>query len=284
MATCATPRPGVATALLAAALGGLLAGCSTAADGGTDVVLPPTEGAFDYQLGEAYGEPVDLDVVARDVTAQPLADAYNVCYLNGFQTQPGALPDWEDGDGGALLRDASGAVVMDPEWPDEAVLDPSTPQQRIAILAVMGPQIRDCADAGFDAVELDNLDTFLRFEGVDRDGALALATSYVEVAHDAGLAVGQKNAADVGADAREVAGFDFAVVEECAVFDECGTYRAVYGEHVLQIEYSDTLRDRGLTVEEVCALPDRAPLTVVRDRLLVGPDDAAHEREQCPAG
>jgi hypothetical protein len=218
--------------------------------------------------------------VGRDVTAPPLEGAYNVCYLNGFQTQPGALADWEDGDGGALLRDASGAVVMDPEWPDEAVLDPSTEQQRIAILAVMGPQIRNCADAGFDAVELDNLDTFLRFDGVDRDGAMALATSYVELAHDEGLAVGQKNAADVGAAAREEAGFDFAVVEECAVYDECGVYRDVYGEHVLQIEYTDT--DAGRSPVELCALPDRAPLTVVRDRLLAAPGDPDFHREQCP--
>jgi Glycoside-hydrolase family GH114 len=264
----------------------LVSGCSAANDAAVDLVLPPVTGAFDYQLGEAYGEPGDFAVVGRDVSAEPLEGAYNVCYLNGFQTQPGALPDWEDGDGGALLRDASGAVVMDPEWPDEAVLDPSTPEQRLAILAVVGPQIRSCADAGFDAVELDNLDTFLRFDGVDRDGALALATAYVELGHDAGLAVGQKNAADVGADARETAGFDFAVVEECAAYDECGAYRDVYGEHVLQIEYTDDDSDAGdlaLSLEELCALPDRAPLAVVRDRLLVGPDDPAYEREQCPA-
>ncbi|PWD51276.1 hypothetical protein C8046_12025 [Serinibacter arcticus] len=270
-----------ATATLALACTLALAACSPAVDdGGATPALPPTSGPFDYQLGEPYGEAGEFAVVGRDVTADPLEGAYNVCYLNGFQTQPGALTSWEDEHPDALLRE-DGALVMDPDWPDEAVLDPTTPDQREAILAVVGPQIDTCAEKGFDAVELDNLDTFLRFDGVAREGALALASEYVGRAHDAGLAVGQKNAADVGEAAREEAGFDFAVVEECAVYDECGAYREVYGEHVLQIEYSDTLDD-ALTFDDVCADPDRAPLTVLRDRLLVGSDSPDHEREQCP--
>ncbi|GMA33239.1 endo alpha-1,4 polygalactosaminidase [Litorihabitans aurantiacus] len=243
----------------------------------TSPALPPTTGTFDYQLGDAYGEAGEFDVVGRDVTADPLPDAYNVCYVNGFQTQPGTLEDWRRDAPDALLRDASGAVVTDPDWPDEVVLDPSDEQRRAAILAVVGPQVSACAERGFDAVELDNLDTFLRFDGVDADGAMTLATAYADLAHGAGLAVGQKNAADVGADAREVAGFDFAVVEECARYDECGAYRDVYGEHVLQIEYDDG----GPDLAEVCDAPDRAPLTILRDRLLVGPDDPSYVREQC---
>ena len=57
-----------------------------------------------------------------------------------------------------------------------------------------------------------------------------------------------------------------------------GAYTDFYGEHVLQIEYTDNLPD-GFDV--VCADPDRAPLTILRDRDLVGPDDAAYAYEQC---
>ncbi|WP_414685574.1 endo alpha-1,4 polygalactosaminidase [Microbacterium sp. LMI1x-1-1.1] len=41
------------------------------------------------------------------------------------------------------------------------------------------------------------------------------------------------------------AGFDFAVVEECAAYEECSAYTEVYGDHVLAIEYTDNLPARG---------------------------------------
>ena len=59
---------------------------------------------------------------------------------------------------------------------------------------------------------------------------------------------------------------------------ECGSYTGVYGEQVLQIEYTDNLPEG---FEAVCADPARAPLTILRDRDLVGPDDAAYAYEQC---
>ncbi|MCM3661223.1 endo alpha-1,4 polygalactosaminidase [Georgenia satyanarayanai] len=245
----------------------------------TSPPLPPTSGAFDYQLGTAYGEPGELDVVVRDGAADPLEGAYNVCYVNGFQTQPGTLPDWERHRPEALLREDDGAPVVDPDWPDEAVLDPSTPGQREEIVAVVAPLIDGCAAAGFDAVEIDNLDTFLRFDGVDRDGALALARVYADRAHAHGLAIAQKNAAELGAAGRDDVGFDLAVVEECAAFEECAAYRAVYGPHVLQVEY---VGDDDPSPTELCTGEERAPLTIVRDRLLVGPHEEGYVREQCP--
>ncbi|WP_152189095.1 endo alpha-1,4 polygalactosaminidase [Georgenia satyanarayanai] len=266
---------GLAVGLVLAAC----AGCVSPGDvvRGTSPALPPTSGAFDYQLGAAYGAPGELDVVVRDAAADPLEGAYNVCYVNGFQTQPGTLPAWERHHPEALLRADDGAPVVDPDWPDEAVLDPSTPAQREEIVAVVAPLIDGCAEAGFDAVEIDNLDTFLRFDRVDRAGALALARAYADRAHTAGLAIAQKNAAELGAVGRDEVGFDLAVVEECAAFEECGAYRAVYGAHVLQVEY-----DGGRSFDELCATPGRAPLTVLRDRLLVGPAAEGYVRLQCP--
>ncbi|PYF97902.1 hypothetical protein SAMN05216184_11377 [Georgenia satyanarayanai] len=272
-------------AVAALAAGLVLASCAgptspddIARDSGTSAPLPPTSGAFDYQLGAAYGEPGELDVVVRDAAADPLEGAYNVCYVNGFQTQPGTLPDWERLRPEALLREDDGAPVIDPDWPDEAVLDPSTPGQREDIVAVVGVLIDGCAEAGFDAVEIDNLDTFLRFDGVERSGALALARKYADRAHAAGLAIAQKNAAELGAVGRDEVGFDLAVVEECAAFEECGAYRAVYGAHVLQVEYDDG----DLSLDELCAAPERAPLTVLRDRRLVGPATEGYVRRHCP--
>jgi hypothetical protein len=257
-------------------------GQETASVNVADVTLPPASGQFDYQLGAAYELDGGLDVVVRDATAEPAAGAYDVCYVNGFQTQPGEADLWLDGNEDLLLHDAAGELVVDPDWPDEYVLDPSTEAKRDGIVDVLGQVITGCADAGFDAVEIDNLDTWTRFTEpdtglIEREDALALAASYIDLAHGSGLAIGQKNAAEATAVAREL-GFDFAVTEECAAYDECGSYTGVYGEHVLQIEYTDNLPD-GFAA--VCADPDRAPLTILRDRDLVGPDAAAYAYEQC---
>ncbi len=253
----------------------------------TDVALPPTSGVLDYQLGGAYdvldagGAATPIDVVVRDATADPLPGAYSVCYVNGFQTQPGDADLWTGEREDLLLHDAGGELVVDPDWPDEYVLDPSTPEQRAGILEVLGPVVSGCADAGFDAVEIDNLDTWTRFDRIAEDGAHALARAYVDLAHDAGLAAAQKNAAEITRTAHDDLGFDLAVTEECAVWDECAAYTDVYGDHVLQVEYPDALAEAGTTFDDVCARDDRAPLTVLRDRGLVAAGEPGYVRDAC---
>ena len=293
------PRGAVRSLAGAVAVVVLLGACGTAPDdvpetrpatgpvpGPGAPALPPVDGTLDYQLG-GPSETVDTgagvvtpDVVVRDAGAAPLPGAYSVCYVNGFQTQPDAAALWADHED-LLLHDAAGEPVVDPDWPDEHVLDPSTAAQREGILAILGPVVTGCADDGFDAVEIDNLDTWTRFDTIDEDGAHALARAYVDLAHDAGLAVAQKNAAEIVGVARDDLGFDFAVTEECAVFDECAAYTDTYGDHVLQVEYPDALDDAGLTFDDVCARDDRAPLTVLRDRDLVTPDDPGYIYVTC---
>lgn len=241
------------------------------------VRLPPVSGAFDYQLG-GTADSAGLTVVARDAAASPMPGAYNVCYVNGFQTQPGDGERWLRDYGRAVLRDSAGEPVTDPDWPDEYVLDPSTTPQRAMILDALGPVLSGCADKGFDAVEVDNFDTFTRFSDVDRAGAIELARSFAGIAHGRGLAIGQKNAAEWTDMGRHDVGFDFAVTEECATYHECDRYRKVYGDHVLQIEYTD---DLPVPFRDVCNSPDRAPLTILRDRDLVAPGSDGYAYEQC---
>ncbi|MET0304295.1 MAG: endo alpha-1,4 polygalactosaminidase, partial [Microbacteriaceae bacterium] len=195
-----------------------LGGCSSAAPGSdadadaiaengadtADVRLPPVGGALDYQLGGAYEPDAAVEIVGRDRGADPAEGRYSVCYVNGFQTQPGELDLWPED----LLLQSDGATVFDPDWPDEALLDTSTAERREAIVELVGPWIEGCAASGFDAVEFDNLDTFTRSDGaLTIDDNLALAASFVQVAHDAGLAAGQKNAAEFAPRLRDDAGF-----------------------------------------------------------------------------
>lgn len=259
-------HPGVLGIALAVAL---LTGCVPATP-----APPPVGAAFDYQLGGAYDLGPDVDVVVRDRSDPPAAGAYSICYINAFQTQPGELADWPDD---LLLRDASGELVFDPDWPDEPLIDTSDAE---AVVAVVAPWIRQCAADGYDAVEFDNLDTYTRSGGLlDRADAIVLARRLVDVAHAAGLAAAQKNAAEDAAQLHASAHFDFAITEECAAFRECSAYTDVYGDDVLDIEYADGL-DAPFTV--VCSFRERPRSMILRDRALGTPDDAGYVFEQCP--
>ena len=68
----------------------MLTGCA----GEPQITLPPDGGTPDYQLGAAYPPPDGVEIVARARTASPPPGVYAICYINGFQTQPGE--DWDD--------------------------------------------------------------------------------------------------------------------------------------------------------------------------------------------
>lgn len=72
--------------------------------------LPPVNGVFDYQLGGAYAPESNVQIVTRDSGAAALAGKYNICYVNGFQTQPQDKSFWETNYPNLLLRRADGQV------------------------------------------------------------------------------------------------------------------------------------------------------------------------------
>ncbi|WP_208545075.1 endo alpha-1,4 polygalactosaminidase [Rathayibacter sp. VKM Ac-2760] len=258
----------VATALL-------LAGCAATVG---QPEPPPAGARFDYQLGGAYPPADGTGLVVRDREAEPAPGVYSVCYVNAFQTQPGEEVEWEARPE-LLLRDADGDPVTDPDWPDETLLDVSTEAKRQALLEVVVPWLDGCAESGFDAVEADNLDSATRSEGllVDSDTA-AFARDLVDAAHRAGLAIGQKNAAERAEEMHEL-GFDFAITEECELFEECGAYTDVYGERVYEIEYSD-VDDAAAVFARACARGDGIGV-LLRDRDLLTPEDDGYVSERC---
>lgn len=228
---------------------------------------------FDYQLGGPSPPDPEVTVVARDSTATPAAGIYSICYVNGFQTQPGATYPDE-----LVLHDRTGAVLTDPGWPDEAIYDTSTDELRHRVADLLAPTVEGCRRAGFQAVELDNLDSWTRSAGALTEvDAVAFAALLVEGAHRAGLPVAQKNADELGARGRDEAGFDFAVTEECAQHDECSDYLEVYDGHVFDIEYTDQVTD----TTELCARPGLAPSTILRDRQLTPPGTPGHHYTHC---
>ena len=239
---------------------------------------PPVDAGFDYQLGGAYKLPSGVGVVTRDRTARPAAHAYDICYVNAYQTQPGQLRWWKRTHPGLLLR-RDGGLVHDPGWPGEVLLDTSTAAKRQVLAHVVGRWVAGCADDGYDAVEPDNLDSYTRSHHLlDRRGALALATLLADRAHAAGLAIAQKNLAGLTRARRIDVGFDFAVSEECAVWHECGAYRRAYGPHVIEIEYTDNGRK---AFRRACRDHGDRWSIVLRDRLLRTPSSAAYAFRKC---
>ena len=267
-----------------------LGACDGDAGTGEGGPQPPPQGAaWDLQLGGDYPPGDGVTVVERDwFTGEPLPGGYSLCYVNAFQTQAdegtppgeaGARPDltsqWPPD---LVLRD-----LEDPGWPGEFLVDISTSEKRQAAADHVAPMLESCAADGFDAVELDNLDSWTRFDGTDREGdvpfgqdeGVAYALLLVEVAHENGLAAAQKNAADLADVGRADIGFDLAVVEECGAYDECAAYTEAYGDSVLVVEYTDE------GFESACAeLRGRVPV-VLRDVDLSVPGAPGHVVRRC---
>lgn len=258
----------------------VLTGCSTAQP--EAVPEPPVGAPFDYQLGGPYPPAAEVAVVARDRTAQPAGLGYDICYVNGFQTQPGDSAAFAAAHPELVVQTSDGPLA-DPGWPDELLFDTSTAGKRAALLDVVGPWIRGCADSGFDAVEVDNLDSWNRSRGhLTAEDNTALAVEYARVAHEAGLAIAQKNTPEESARLR-AAGYDFAVVESCEVYDECSAYTAHYPV-VLDVEYTDELGAEGFA--RVCSeARGRGGVLqrVLRDHDLLTPDDDGYAYRTCPA-
>jgi hypothetical protein len=216
-------------------------------------------------------------IVERERSDAPAPGSYGICYVNAFQTQPEELAWWKSVHPGLMLA-AGGTLVEDPDWPGEVLLDTSTPAKRAELAVVVGGWISGCAASGYEAVELDNLDSWTRSGGrLTEASNVAFAQLLVARAHAAGLAVAQKNAAEVAWQGRRI-GFDFAVTEECQVYGECDAYTAAYGRHVLEVEYTDDGLD---AFTAACAARATLISVVLRDRDLAPAGDERYVYRRC---
>jgi Glycoside-hydrolase family GH114 len=279
------PRPRLETVArttaLIAALGVALSGV------GARWEPPPVDARFDYQIGGDYRLAPGVSVVSRDWFAGRDApgDRYTICYVNAFQTQDDERgvdrPDERSNWPRWLVLFSLGA---DPNWGGEYLIDLSAPAKRAAALRHVRPMVDRCAAKGFEAVEYDNLDSWTRFDGTPRAddvpfgrrAAVAYAELLTDYAHRRGLAVAQKNTLELGRRAaRWRIGFDFAIAEECGRYRECRGYTAIYGDHVIDIEYGR----RGFRA--ACAEIGRRVAVVLRDRDVSTPASARYRYRAC---
>ena len=227
----------------------------------------PANGTFDYQIGGGYTPTSGVTVVDRDRTDSPVAGKYNVCYINAFQSQPGESADW-----GTLLLRNNGALVQDPDWPGEYMVDT---RQIDGVTALVGGWIQACAAKGFQAVELDNLDSFSRSAGLLTEANnLAFFQRLVAVGHAAGVAVAQKNTVELSVQAH-AAGADFAVAEECQRYSECSGFSDVYGSTWVEIEY------RSADFTSACTARGATTSVILRDVNVVAAGAAKYVYQSC---
>jgi hypothetical protein len=241
------------------------------------VRLPPAHALFSYQIGGAYPPEPGVTVVDRDRADRPVPGLYNVCYQNGFQAQPQELGWWRAHHRDLLLF-VHGRAVIDKQW-SEQLFDTSTAAKRSALARVVGGWMAGCARAGFQAVEPDNLDSWQRSMGAltKRDN-LALAAALIVRAHRLGLAIAQKNGAEIAPDARRL-GFDFAIAEECQVYGECGAYMRQYGREVIEVEYPDNGGVAGFMA--ACRARGKLISIVYRDRSVTPAGRPGHVERAC---
>ncbi len=237
------------------------------------VVLPEVNASFDYQLGGAYTPPMGVKIVSRDRTASPAAGLYNICYVNGFQIQPDEASDWTTNHPDLILRDSGGQPIIDQDW-NEMLIDVSTAAKRTQVAAIVGGWIDGCKTKGFDAIEIDNLDSYSRSQSkLTVDNNVAAMALFSDAAHAKGLAIAQKNSSEIVPRKAELK-TDFAVAEECNTFDECQDYRAGYGDHVLVIEYVRADFTKGCSMFPGLSI-------VLRDRNLVAPGSSVYVFDGC---
>ena len=237
---------------------------------------PPPGAGFSYQIGGPFRPAPGVTVVDRDWHVAPAPGVYDICYVNAFQAQAGEHGWWRRRHPSLLLRRA-GRPVVDRAW-NEQLFDTSKAAKRRRLAAVIDRWIDHCAHVGYRAVEPDNLDSWTRSHGaLTVADNLAFARLLIRHAHADGLAIAQKNAAEIAARGRRL-GFDFAIAEECQTYRECDRYLHAYGDEVIEIEYTDAgLRN----FERACALRGTRISIVYRDRNVTPAGRAGFVERRC---
>jgi len=199
----------------------------------------------------------DLDVddtSARTVTALHRKGRHVVCYVD--------VGTWESyrADAGRFAAGLLGRRVDG--WPDERWLDIRAIDRLAPILRA---RLDACARKGFDAVEPDWLNAYEEDTGfpITRADCIRFARWVAKEAHRRGLSVAQKNAP--GLVTSIAASFDFAITEDCAMYDECAAYRpyVARGRAVLDAEYA-------LAPSVFCRTTQKLGVSAIRKRQALG--------------
>ena len=212
------------------------------------------DGTLDFSVRVPVYDVDGFETSKRQVGRLHALGRHAVCYLNA-----GAWERWRPD------RDRFPAPVLGnglDGWPGERWLD-------IRNIGVLGPIMRDriarCARKGFDAIEPDNIEGYANGSGFPLTAADQLRYNrwFARAAHDAGLSIALKN--DLGQVRRLLPNYDFAIVEQCFQYRECGraTPFVEAGKAVLEVEYR-------LSRSAFCGKAESLGFSSMRKRLGLG--------------
>jgi len=211
---------------------------------------PPVDASWQWQLTGALDTSYEVDVYDIDLFDSPesaIAELHSdgrrvVCYFSA-----GSSENWRN-DFDQFTADVQGEALDG--WEGERWLD----IRASSVVDIMIKRLDLAAGKGCDGVEPDNVQGHANDTGFDLtiDDQLAYNSALASAAHDRGLAIGLKNAAELIPPL--VAKFDFSVNEECHEFAECDPYRAFVdaGKPVFNAEYADQFVDDPDAREELC--------------------------------
>jgi hypothetical protein len=230
---------------------------------------PPADATWQYQLEGRVDVSNPARVFDIDGQATPAstvarlqrAGRYVVCYINA-----GSYERWRPD----AARFRASLLGKSNGWAGERWLD----IRRLDLLApIMRARMDMCKAKGFDAVEPDNVDGYANSTGfaLSASDQLAYNRWLADAAHARGMAIGLKN--DLDQIGELVGRFDFAIVEQCFEYDECGAVAPFLrrGKAVFVVEY------RGSRAG-FCPRARRLGINVLRKRL-----DLRAPAWRCPA-
>jgi hypothetical protein len=193
-----------------------------AAPDGTLLTSPPPT-VYDIDLEENS---------ASVVSALHQQGKHVICYIN-----VGTFENWR-ADAASFPASVKGKKVDG--WAGENWLDV---RQTEVLLPIMQARMEKCKVKGFDSVEPDNMDGWSNNTGFPITGQQQIAynRALAVIAHNLGLSIAMKN--DLEQVAELVDDFDYAIVEECARYNECNLLNPFLarGKAVLQAEYTGNL-------------------------------------------
>jgi hypothetical protein len=196
----------------------------------------PTTAPWQWQLQGKIDTGIDAGVYdvdgfetpARGVRQLHREGRHVICYLD--------VGSWESyrPDAGSFPKSVIGRRYEG--FPDERWLD----VRRFRLFAKpLEHRFDICARKGFDAVEPDNIAGWENETGFPIDAAAQLRFNrwVARQVHARGMAVALKN--DAGQVGELLGNFDFAIVEQCFQYEECGRYEPFVeaGKAVFEAEY-----------------------------------------------
>jgi hypothetical protein len=218
---------------------------------GRGLFQPAPGTSWQWQLSGRIDTSLDVemyDIDLFDVSDQVLSTLIDrgravICYFSA-----GSFEDWRD-DAASFPEEALGQKLEG--WKGERWLDIRNAEVR----AIVQHRLDRALERGCDGVEPDNVDGYENETGFDLTAADQTDfNGFVAAgAHARGLSVGLKN--DVDQVASLEPDFDWALNEECDVYDECGVYAAFTdnGKAAFHVEYVDDWANAERKAADVCA-------------------------------